>query len=177
MSSATSVSSAPTKIQEVPDRNTTKIQEVPDRNTENMKFLDIDSERETAEGDAQLTKAEENSGNPGNSGTPAADEEISKLTAEGPNEISGIPESEEILVGSCSISEMFDLIDKNSDDLLSHGELKKYLKKESWSRDWVREQDFHWRDLFSDYDSNKDGMIDRDEFKVLFEEKLMNLES
>ena len=70
---------------------------------------------------------------------------------------------------------MFDEVDKNHDILLSHGELKVYLRSQVWAQKWLKENDFHWRDLFSKYDSNEDGMIDKEEFTMLYNDKLKTL--
>jgi len=72
---------------------------------------------------------------------------------------------------------MFTVIDKNNDDFLSHSELKTYLKKEDWAQDWVKEEDFHWSDLFAAYDGNKDGLIDRGEFGKMYVEKIQMIGS
>jgi len=44
---------------------------------------------------------------------------------------------------------MFEAVDRNHDDLLSHGELKQYLHQSPWAQEWITEHSFHWKDLFS----------------------------
>jgi len=50
-------------------------------------------------------------------------------------------------------SVMFSSIDKNTDGRLTHGELKKFIKKQPWARELTGSESFHWKDLFAQYDT------------------------
>jgi len=54
---------------------------------------------------------------------------------------------------------MFREIDKNKSELLSHGEIKSYMKASLWAESLLQSKDFHWKDLFDKYDSDEDGDI------------------
>jgi len=62
---------------------------------------------------------------------------------------------------------LFDSWDTNKDGKLSHGEIKKAMKKEPRFQ-VVVSADFHWSDLFLQCDTNGNGTISRDEFVTLF---------
>lgn len=44
---------------------------------------------------------------------------------------------------------MFEAIDRDHDDLISHSELKRYLHQSVWAEEWITKNSFHWKDLFS----------------------------
>ena len=70
---------------------------------------------------------------------------------------------------------MFYAIDKNNDNVLSHSELKKYLKGEPWAREFLAGQDFKWSELFGSMDVNKDGTISESEFVSFYFERLLTV--
>ena len=67
---------------------------------------------------------------------------------------------------------MFNAIDKNHDELLSHSELKKYLQNCEWGKTWVKENGIHWKELFSKYDADNDGSIGNSEFLSFYRDNL-----
>jgi len=68
--------------------------------------------------------------------------------------------------------EFFEQCDKNHDGMLSHTEVKKYLKKTPWALPYLTAEGFHWKALWDEYDSNHDGHLDLQEWVVLYTEKL-----
>jgi len=77
---------------------------------------------------------------------------------------------------TASASQLFHAVDKNTDGRLSHTELKKYLQKAPWALPMLKGADFHWKDLWSEYDADKDGTIDQSEWVRLYHEKLLPLQ-
>ena len=45
---------------------------------------------------------------------------------------------------------LFEMADKNQNGRLSHGELKKLLKAQSWAEALLASPDFHWKSLFGE---------------------------
>jgi len=71
--------------------------------------------------------------------------------------------------------ELFDACDKNTDGSLSHTEMKRYLEEAPWSLAYLANESFQWDHLWSAYDTNKNGNIDKLEFIRLYQERLYPL--
>ena len=67
---------------------------------------------------------------------------------------------------------MFGEIDKNTDGRLTHGELKKFIKKQSWARKLTGSDGFHWKDFFAQYDGVSDGYMSQAAFATLYYERI-----
>jgi len=52
--------------------------------------------------------------------------------------------------------------------LVSHADLKHYLKHQSWSAGLTKRSDFEWKSLFAMHDVDGDGYIDSTEFRELY---------
>jgi len=70
---------------------------------------------------------------------------------------------------------MFNAADKNNDNLLSHTELKKYMRRERWARTLLTGDDFHWMDFFGEMDTDADGRIQPEEFVNFYKNRLKPL--
>jgi len=65
---------------------------------------------------------------------------------------------------------MFREWDANANGLLSHGELKKAMKKEVSFMLLLSNDDFHWKDVWATYDINHDGSVGEEEFVRFYRE-------
>jgi len=62
--------------------------------------------------------------------------------------------------------------DKNGDNSLSHSELKKALKKDARFKKILASEGFHWKDVWSTYDSTGTGLISQGEFIRFYQQVL-----
>ena len=70
---------------------------------------------------------------------------------------------------------LFKIIDKDHDGSLSHTEIKKFLSTDPSVRLLLAGHDFHWKDFFAALDTDKDGLIQPEEF-IKFYEKSVNVD-
>lgn len=59
--------------------------------------------------------------------------------------------------------------DENDDGSLTHGEIKRRMKGDPSLHQLVKRDDFHWADLWAEYDTDSSGQIDKDEFARLYD--------
>ena len=65
---------------------------------------------------------------------------------------------------------MFRAWDTSGNGSLSHGELKRAMKKEATMKPLLSSESFHWKDVWARYDTNQDGSVGEDEFLRFFVE-------
>ena len=54
---------------------------------------------------------------------------------------------------------MFRAWDTSGNGSLSHGELKRAMKKEATMKPLLSSESFHWKDVWARYDTNQDGSV------------------
>jgi len=84
---------------------------------------------------------------------------------------------EEVQDDKADAQQMFAAIDKNCNGILSHTELKNYLKGQSWAQQILSGDGFHWQELFAELDLDKDGHIDLEEFITFYRDNIQALVS
>jgi len=67
---------------------------------------------------------------------------------------------------------IFAACDKNRDGLLSHSEIKAYLRESPWAIGYIHSSRFHWAELWEGYDPNLSGRLQLTEFRLLYLQKL-----
>jgi len=58
--------------------------------------------------------------------------------------------------------------DRDGNDNLSHGEVKKGMKKLDIFKSLISSEDFHWKDLWAKYDTDNDGSVGSEEFVIMY---------